>query len=139
MNHTVLSWITSLAGISTQSDTIQKSAPPTREKYLDVCDKNALPNGFPVLFFRFANQDSALDRLIRNRGVFRLFGGCAIGAPFWKDSGPRYSPIVLTIIFLGSINLICLGIVGSYVWRVYENTRQNANGITHNQCHNSDV
>ena len=37
---------------------------------------------------------------------------------------PGYSPIVLTVTFFGSINLICLGIVGAYVWRVYENTKK---------------
>jgi polyisoprenyl-phosphate glycosyltransferase len=36
---------------------------------------------------------------------------------------PGYSPIVLSIIFFGSLNLVCLGIVGAYVWRVYENTK----------------
>jgi glycosyltransferase involved in cell wall biosynthesis len=42
---------------------------------------------------------------------------------------PGYSPIVLTIIFFGSINLICLGIVGAYVWRVYENTKKRPGAV----------
>jgi glycosyltransferase involved in cell wall biosynthesis len=42
---------------------------------------------------------------------------------------PGYSPIVLTIIFFGSINLICLGIVGAYVWRVYENTKRRPGAV----------
>jgi glycosyltransferase involved in cell wall biosynthesis len=42
---------------------------------------------------------------------------------------PGYSPIVLTIIFFGSINLICLGIVGAYVWRVYENTKNRPGAV----------
>jgi polyisoprenyl-phosphate glycosyltransferase len=42
---------------------------------------------------------------------------------------PGYSPIVLTITFFGSINLICLGIVGSYVWRAYENTKKRPGAI----------
>ena len=40
-----------------------------------------------------------------------------------------YSPIVLTIIFFGSINLICLGIVGAHVWRVYENTKKRPGAV----------
>jgi glycosyltransferase involved in cell wall biosynthesis len=36
---------------------------------------------------------------------------------------PGYSPIVLAIVFFGSLNLVCLGIVGSYVWRTFENTK----------------
>jgi glycosyltransferase involved in cell wall biosynthesis len=42
---------------------------------------------------------------------------------------PGYSPIVLTITFFGSINLVCLGIVGSYVWRAYENTKRRPGAI----------
>ena len=42
---------------------------------------------------------------------------------------PGYSPIVLTIILFGSINLICLGIVGAYVWRVYENTKRRPGAV----------
>ncbi len=36
---------------------------------------------------------------------------------------PGYSPVVLAIVFFGSINVVCLGIVGSYVWRTFENTK----------------
>lgn len=42
---------------------------------------------------------------------------------------PGYSPIVLTVTFFGSINLICLGIVGSYVWRAYENTKKRPGAV----------
>jgi hypothetical protein len=42
---------------------------------------------------------------------------------------PGYSPIILTITFFGSINLICLGIVGSYVWRAYENTKKRPGAV----------
>ena len=36
---------------------------------------------------------------------------------------PGYTITILTIIFLGSINLFGLGIIGSYAWRTYENTK----------------
>lgn len=42
---------------------------------------------------------------------------------------PGYSPVILTIIFFGSVNLICLGIVGSYVWRAFENTKQRPGSV----------
>jgi polyisoprenyl-phosphate glycosyltransferase len=42
---------------------------------------------------------------------------------------PGYSPIVLSIIFFGSFNLVCLGIVGAYVWRVYENTKKRPGAV----------
>lgn len=35
-------------------------------------------------------------------------------------SVPGYAPTVLAIVFFGSLNLIGLGILGSYVWRAYE-------------------
>jgi glycosyltransferase involved in cell wall biosynthesis len=46
---------------------------------------------------------------------------------FAKISGmidvPGYAMTMLTISFLGSLNLLGLGIVGSYAWRTYENTK----------------
>lgn len=37
---------------------------------------------------------------------------------------PGYAVTILSIVFFGSINLFALGIVGSYAWRTYENTKQ---------------
>lgn len=37
---------------------------------------------------------------------------------------PGYAMIMITISFLGSLNLLGLGIVGSYAWRTYENTKE---------------
>lgn len=37
---------------------------------------------------------------------------------------PGYTPIVLGILFFSGLNLLGLGIIGSYVWRAYENTKQ---------------
>jgi glycosyltransferase involved in cell wall biosynthesis len=36
---------------------------------------------------------------------------------------PGYTATVLTIIFFASLNLLGLGILGSYMWRAYENTK----------------
>jgi glycosyltransferase involved in cell wall biosynthesis len=36
---------------------------------------------------------------------------------------PGYTATVLTILFFSSLNLFGLGIIGSYVWRAYENTK----------------
>lgn len=46
--------------------------------------------------------------------VMRVFNLIAI---------PGYAMTMLTIIFLGAVNLFGLGIVGSYAWRIYENTK----------------
>jgi polyisoprenyl-phosphate glycosyltransferase len=36
---------------------------------------------------------------------------------------PGYAAIVLTVLFLGALNSFALGVIGSYVWRAYENTK----------------
>ena len=46
--------------------------------------------------------------------VARLSGAVAV---------PGYAATVLTILFFAGINLLGLGIIGSYVWRAYENTK----------------
>ena len=37
---------------------------------------------------------------------------------------PGYAATMLAIIFFGTVNLAALGIIGSYAWRAYENTKQ---------------
>ncbi len=37
---------------------------------------------------------------------------------------PGYTPIMLAILFVGFVLILGLGIVGSYVWRTYENTKR---------------
>jgi len=47
---------------------------------------------------------------------------------FAKLSGtidvPGYAATMLVILFLGALNLFGLGLVGTYAWRAYENTKQ---------------
>jgi glycosyltransferase involved in cell wall biosynthesis len=52
-------------------------------------------------------------------GAF-VFGSWALG--LIEVQG--YTPIMLTVLFLVFANLLGLGIVGSYVWRTYENTKR---------------
>ena len=42
---------------------------------------------------------------------------------------PGYSPVILTIMFFGSVNLIYLAILGSYIWRAFENTKQRPGAV----------
>jgi len=42
---------------------------------------------------------------------------------------PGYTAIMVTILFAASLILFALGIVGNYVWRAYENTKQRPLGI----------
>ena len=34
-----------------------------------------------------------------------------------------YTPIVLMVMFFGALNTFAIGIVGSYLWRTFENTK----------------
>lgn len=52
--------------------------------------------------------------------VARLFGGIEV---------PGYTTTFLTIGFFGAMNLFGLGIIGSYTWRTYENTKHRQNVI----------
>ena len=57
-------------------------------------------------------------------GVVVLFG---------KLSGligvPGYAMTLIAILFFGALNLLSLGIVGTYAWRAYENTKQRPQAI----------
>ena len=37
---------------------------------------------------------------------------------------PGYAATLLTIIFFTGVNMFSLGLVGSYIWRTYENSKQ---------------
>jgi glycosyltransferase involved in cell wall biosynthesis len=47
-------------------------------------------------------------------GILKLLGWIQV---------PGYAATVMLVVFFGAINLFALGIVGSYAWRVYENTK----------------
>jgi len=46
----------------------------------------------------------------------------------WVDV-PGYSATILTIIFFGALNLFGIGIIGTYAWRTYENTKKRPSHI----------
>ncbi len=43
---------------------------------------------------------------------------------FGETDVPGYAPIMLSVLFVGFVLTLGLGIVGSYVWRTYENTKR---------------
>ncbi len=43
---------------------------------------------------------------------------------------PGYAMTILVIAFFGALNLFSLGLVGSYAWRAYENTKQRPLAVT---------
>jgi glycosyltransferase involved in cell wall biosynthesis len=36
---------------------------------------------------------------------------------------PGYTPILLSVLFFGALNLFAIGIVGTYIWRTFENSK----------------
>ena len=36
---------------------------------------------------------------------------------------PGYTPILLAVLFLGALNLFAIGIIGTYIWRTFENSK----------------
>ncbi|WP_341702895.1 glycosyltransferase family 2 protein [Ferrovibrio sp.] len=45
-------------------------------------------------------------------------------------SVPGYAPTVLIVMFFGALNLLCLGLIGGYVWRSFENSKQRPHALT---------
>src|SRR5690606_13780948 len=65
-----------------------------------------------------------------------LLGGAAVVAA--RVSGwvtvPGYTPTVLAILFFGALNMLGLGVVGSYAWRAFENTKARPLALVHSEA-----
>ena len=94
-----------------------KSAWTLRKKVNYLMDSIFSFTDLPIrLLIRVGAGGSALAALL---GIFVLF------AKFHKMINvPGYAMTMLAITFLGCLNLLGLGIVGSYAWRTYENTKK---------------
>jgi glycosyltransferase involved in cell wall biosynthesis len=76
----------------------------------------------------FAFTDLPIRLLLRAGGVVALLSGLfAITVVVSRLAGwiavPGYAITILAIIFFGALNLFALGVVGSYAWRAYENSK----------------
>ncbi|MFZ4873695.1 glycosyltransferase family 2 protein [Janthinobacterium sp. Mn2066] len=76
----------------------------------------------------FAFTDLPIRLLIRVGGTTALLAALfGLGVGVARLSGliavPGYAMTMTAIVFLGAVNLFGLGIVGSYAWRAYENTK----------------
>lgn len=83
----------------------------------------------------FSFSDLPIRLLIRLGGFGSLlFGLIGLFVLFARLSGvvyvPGYAALMISVSFLGSLNLLGLGIVGSYAWRTYENTKARPLAIT---------
>jgi len=74
-------------------------------------------------------------RLLTRVGALGLLVAAVLGVVvlFGKLSGligvPGYAMTLIAILFFGAFNLLSLGIVGTYAWRAYENTKQRPQAI----------
>ena len=74
-------------------------------------------------------------RLLTRVGALGLLVAAVLGVVvlFGKLSGligvPGYAMTLIAILFFGALNLLSLGIVGTYAWRAYENTKQRPQAI----------
>ena len=85
-----------------------------------------------MLFRSFTNIPITLLTLMGFIGtvVFLLLGLALIAARLLGMIPVQgYTAIMVTILFSASLILFGLGIVGNYVWRAYENTKQRPLGI----------
>ncbi len=76
----------------------------------------------------FAFTDLPIRLLIRGGSIGAfiagLFGaGVAVARLVGDITVPGYAMTMIAIVFFGALNLLSLGIVGSYAWRAYENTK----------------
>ena len=83
----------------------------------------------------FSFSDLPIRLLIRLGGLGSLlFGLVSLFVLFARLTGaiyvPGYAALMVSISFLGCLNLFGLGIVGSYAWRAYENTKARPLAIT---------
>jgi len=49
---------------------------------------------------------------------------------------PGYAATVLTVLFMGALNLFGLGLVGTYAWRGYENSKRRPLAVVANRLDN---
>jgi hypothetical protein len=76
----------------------------------------------------FAFTDLPVRLLIRTGilGIFlaMVFGVVVVASKLLGNiSVPGYAMTAMLIVFFSALNLLSLGVVGSYAWRAYENTK----------------
>lgn len=78
-------------------------------------------------------------RILMGVGALALLIAVLLGAAVLiaRMSGvvgvPGYAATVLTILFFGAINTLGLGVVGSYAWRTFENTKDRPLALVHSE------
>jgi len=77
--------------------------------------------------YSFTDLPLRLLRLIGSVGLFAAVAvAIAVAIARWRGDikVPGYTPLILALSISTMLMLSALGIVGSYVWRAYENTKR---------------
>ena len=86
--------------------------------------------------FSFTSLPIALITAVGVVGVLASFTYAVVVFIFWvtgRIDVQGYTPLMLSILFMASAILIGLGIVGSYVWRTYENSKRRPTSVVMSQ------
>lgn len=105
-----------------------KSAWTLRKKLRYMSDSIFAFTDLPVRFLLF----------IGLVGSFFVIVAAVVVAAAWlvnETDVPGYTPLMLAILLVGFVMILGLGIVGSYVWRAYENTKRRPLTITQSVEH----
>ena len=68
-------------------------------------------------------------------GIAGVFVAMTLGASIFYSyvnnqiDIPGYTTTVLVVVFFGGLNLFGLGIIGTYAWRTYENTKKRPHSV----------
>jgi hypothetical protein len=94
-----------------------KSAWRTRRKLRYMLDSAYAFSDMPIMFLT----------VVGLAGVcLSCLGGLIVGAAWLSGfiAVKGYTPLILTLLFSTSLLLLGMGIIGGYVWRAFENTKQ---------------
>jgi glycosyltransferase involved in cell wall biosynthesis len=83
--------------------------------------------------FSFTNLPLDLLLLTGLLGVFAVVVAAAVVLGFYLTGGikePGYVPIMLAVLFSTFLTITSIGIVGAYIWRIFDNTKQRPSSIT---------
>jgi glycosyltransferase involved in cell wall biosynthesis len=83
--------------------------------------------------YSFTSLPIAVITVVGGLGVIGSLSYAAVVFGFWAAGSidvEGYTPLMLALLFIASSVLLALGIVGSYVWRTYENSKGRPTAVT---------
>lgn len=106
-----------LVGYERQQRQEGASAWTLRKKIDYMMDSIFAFTDYPIrLLMRLGAIGTALSALVSLVVVFSRLAGLIVV--------PGYVPTMLAVLFFGTLNLLALGLVGTYAWRGYENSKR---------------